>query len=150
MELRPVTCCTVQVAVWVPFNGAADQASVFPRLKTSCSGLWLKSSDAGVLCIDARQQGAPLLSVKLKNQQQVLACPITWQALHCTTLCPDHSGGTRCWVLFLCVSTASKVRRRQQLRWQFLQHPGCSYRHSVMQQPGLACHKQGVQCQPAC
>lgn len=114
MELPALACFSVQAAVWVPFATGQPPGEQFPRLKTTSKGLWLKSSEAGVLCIDTSQPGCspPALTLTLNGRQQLAACPVARQSLRCTALCPAHSGAGAGWVLLLSMQPAvgGKVR----------------------------------------
>ncbi|GAB4823533.1 hypothetical protein N2152v2_010579 [Parachlorella kessleri] len=51
LELPSLSYYSVDLAVWAPFGETAGQGA-FPKLKTRCSGLWLRSKDGGVLTVD--------------------------------------------------------------------------------------------------
>ena len=115
LDLPCLSYYSVDLAVWAPFGEAASQAA-FPRLKTRCSGLWLHSKDAGVFTVEVPPEGdSARLTITLRSRQRLASCQVVKGVLHCTALCPKHTG-SGCWVLVLRIQAAGKVRAALVLR----------------------------------
>lgn len=103
LDLGPVSCWTGRVAVWAPFPSQQQQAAAqrqqqqqqgggLPALKTSSSGVWLKSDAGGVLAVQWRPSAPPLLTCTLRTQQQqpMVRAPLAPGTFAYRLLCPQH------------------------------------------------------------
>lgn len=94
LELPPVSAWTGRVAAWAPFPPAAaaqqQQAGGLPPLKTSSTGVWLKSDAGGVLAVQW-PAAAPLLTCTLRaSPQPLVRAPLVPGAFAFRLLCPQH------------------------------------------------------------
>lgn len=95
LELPPVSAWTGRVAAWAPFSTAADaqqqQAGGLPPLKTSSTGVWLKSDAGGVLALQWRPAAPPLLTCTLRaSPQPLVRAPLAPGSFAFRLLCPQH------------------------------------------------------------
>ena len=114
LHLPPAACYTGRLAVYVPFGpqAAPPPPHGLPPLKTSSPGVWLRSEAGGVLTLQWRPAAPPLLTITLRNSQQLVHAPLSPGGFAFRLLCPQHGapppqlGGSSGHVLFLSLPAA--------------------------------------------
>lgn len=93
LELPPVCCWTGRLAAWAPFPqqaGAVAQQQGLPPLKTSSTGLWLRSDAGGVLTVQWRPDAPPLLTCTLRSARELVRAELRPGSFAFRLLCPQH------------------------------------------------------------
>ena len=125
MEVTTDNCWTGSLAVWVGYSyaapaSAAAAAPSFTNLKTSSSGVWLKSGGGGVLAVLLRQAAPPLLTftaqraaVRGQAPAPLLQAPLAPGTFAFSIHCAQHAAGAAVLFMRLRGSKATKEGGRE-------------------------------------